>query len=147
MDRMSDENFGVAGSGDGVGHSTRVGNSEREAAIALLAEHWHAGRLDPGEHELRVTRARAAVTRADLDSLFADLPQPGPAPVSTGAVAAHDTRGFLESKRETIIALTPFAALALFFMTGSWLWFLTIPVMGILLYGPEGKKKPDQQGR
>jgi len=147
MDRMSDESYGLAGSDDGVGNSTRVGNSEREAAIALLAEHWHAGRLDPGEHELRVTRARAAVTQADLDSLFADLPQPGPAPESTRAVAAHDTRGFLASKRDTIIALTPFAALALFFMTGSWLWFLMIPVMGILLYGPEGKKKPGQQGR
>jgi len=147
MDRMSDESFGVAGSDDGMGNSTRVGNSEREAAIAFLADHWHAGRLDPGEHELRVTRAMAAVTQADLDALFADLPQPGPAPVSTGAVAAHNTRGFLESKRDTIIALTPFAALALFFMTGSWLWFLMIPVMGILLYGPEGKRKPGRQGR
>ena len=144
---MSDESFGVAGSDDGMGNSTRVGNSEREAAIAFLADHWHAGRLDPGEHELRVTRAMAAVTQADLDALFADLPQPGPAPVSTGAVAAHNTRGFLESKRDTIIALTPFAALALFFMTGSWLWLLMITVMGILLYGPEGKRKPGRQGR
>jgi hypothetical protein len=115
--------------------------------IALLGEHWRAGRLDPGEHELRVTRARAAATRADLGVLFADLPQAGPAQEPTGTVAASGTRGFLDSKRDTIIALTPFAALALFFLTGSWLWFLMIPVMGIRLYGPDGRKKPPHRGR
>ena len=77
-----------------------------------------------------MTRARAAATRADLGVLFADLPQAGPAQEPTGTVAASGTRGFLDSKRDTIIALTPFAALALFFLTGSWLWFLMIPVMG-----------------
>ena len=150
---MSEENGGMAGSEDGTGSSTRVGSAERDEAVALLGEHWHAGRLDPGEHELRVTRARAAVTRADLDVLFTDLPAPvpaatppggtlssGPAPVSDG--------GLLQGKRETIMALTPFAALFLFFVTGSWLWFLAIPVMGILLYGPEGKKsrREDRKG-
>ncbi|MHB8186095.1 MAG: DUF1707 domain-containing protein [Dermatophilaceae bacterium] len=38
----------------------RVGNTERDEAIALLDEQWQAGRLDPGEHELRVARAKAA---------------------------------------------------------------------------------------
>jgi hypothetical protein len=148
MDLMSDENGGAAGAGDGMGNSTRVGSAERDEAIALLAEHWHAGRLDPGEHELRVTRARAAVTRADLDVLFADLPHTGleSAPVSTGAVATPGARGFLESRRDTIIALTPFAATILFFVTGSWLWFMMIPVMGILLYGPDGKEKQRRKG-
>jgi hypothetical protein len=122
----------------------------------LLAEHWRAGRLDPGEHELRVTRARAAVTQADLDSLFTDLPAPDPAPpASTGDVAARgtggvtvqDAGGFLEGKRDTVMALAPFAALVLFFVTGSWLWFLMVPVLGILLYGPGGKKGSRQRGR
>ena len=67
------------------------------------------------------------MTQGDLDVLFFDLPR--------GA------RGFVESGRETIMALTPFAALALLFTTGQWLWFLMIPVMGILLYGPEGRRK------
>jgi len=44
------------------------------------------------------------------------------------------------------MALTPFAALILFFVTGSWLWFLAIPVMGILLYGPEGRRKSGRRG-
>jgi hypothetical protein len=150
MDLMTNENGGVAGAEDGQGNTTRVGTAERERAIAQLEEHWHAGRLDPAEHELRVTRARAAVTQADLDVLFTDLPQTVQAPgleptgavAATGAVASQEAPGFLEGKRDTIIALTPFAALFLFFVTGSWLWFLMIPVMGILLYGPGGKKKP-----
>jgi hypothetical protein len=124
---MSDESRGSAGSGKGYGISRRVGTTERQDSIARLDAHWQAGRLDPGEHELRVTRAKTAVTQADLDVLFFDLPR--------GA------RGFLESGRETIMALTPFAALALLFTTGQWLWFLMIPVMGILLYGPEGRRK------
>ena len=142
MDAMSNESRGVAGSDDGGGNLTRVGTAEREEAVALLTEHWHAGRLDPGEHERRVTRAREAVTRADLDALFADLPQAGPAQGSTAPVTRRGTAGL----RETIMALTPFAALILFFTTGTWLWFLMIPVMGILMYGPEGKKKSGRNG-
>ena len=144
---MSNANDRSAGSQDGMGSRTRVGTAERDRAMALLGEHWRQGRLDPTEHERRVTKARAAVTKADLDVLFADLPQAGPAQEPTGTVAASGTRGFLDSKRDTIIALTPFAALALFFLTGSWLWFLMIPVMGILLYGPDGRKKPPHRGR
>jgi hypothetical protein len=60
-------------------------------------------------------------------------------------MASSGARGFLESQRETIMALTPFAALVLFFTTGyHWMWFLMVPVMGILLYGPDGGKKPGQ---
>lgn len=152
MSPMSDENRGVAGSDDdGTGNSTRVGSAERDEAVALLAEHWHAGRLDPSEHELRVTRARAAVTRADLDVLFTDLPAPIPSTTppgsnpQSGPVPAGGA-GFLEGKRETIMALTPFAALILFFVTHAWLWFLMVPVTGILLYGPGGKKNPRRRG-
>ena len=48
------------------------------------------------------------------------------------------------------MALTPFLALALFFLTGfaggfawSWLWFLIIPIVAIIIYGPSGK--PDSE--
>ncbi len=150
---MSDETRGMAGPDDGMGNSTRVGSAERDEAVSLLAEHWHAGRLDPGEHELRVTRARAAVTRADLDVLFADLPASVPAPtplpaggLPAGPVSGSGAGGFLGGKREMIMALTPFAALVLFFVTGVWLWFLMVPVMGILVYGPGGKKNRPGRG-
>ena len=145
---MSDDNRGMAGPDDGTGNSTRVSSDERDEAVALLAEHWHAGRLDPSEHELRVTRARASVTRADLDVLFTDLPAPAPlgGGGSSGPATASGAGGFLEGKRETIMALTPFAALVLFFVTGSWLWFLMVPVMGILVFGPGGKKNRPGRG-
>jgi hypothetical protein len=137
---MSDENRGPPESDDGKGITRRVGTAERDAAIVLLGEHWQAGRLDPGEHEQRVSRVKAAVTQADLDALFIDLPETRPAQDSTGAVAFGGARGFLDGKRETIMALTPFAALVLFFTMHHWIWFLMVPVMGILLYGPDGRK-------
>jgi Domain of unknown function (DUF1707) len=143
MGLMSEQNRGAAGSDDGLGNPKRVGTAERDEAIALLDEHWHAGRLDPGEHEGRVMRARAAVTQADLEVPFIDLPKLALAPESTGAVPVGGARGFLESKRDTIMALMPFLALALFFTTGyHWMWFLMVPVMGISLYGPDGGKNP-----
>jgi hypothetical protein len=148
---MSNENGGATGQGDGVGSTKRVGTVERDEAIARLGEHWQAGRLDPAEHELRVTKARAAVTQADVDVLFADLPQQGPPRASTGAVSATGNGGYFEGKRDTIMALTPFAALVLFFITHTWLWFLLVPVMGILVYGPGGnreeKRERHQHGR
>jgi hypothetical protein len=146
MGLMSDEDRSSIGSDKSRGIARRVGNADRDEAIALLAEHWHAGRLDPGEHELRVTKAKVAVTRADLDALFVDLPRPGPQPVPTGAVTPAGGRGLLANLRETIMALSPFAALFLFFTTGSWMWFLMIPVMGILLYGPD-RESNGGQGR
>ncbi|MEP7036269.1 MAG: DUF1707 domain-containing protein [Actinomycetota bacterium] len=138
---MRYENRGPEGPDKGRGITRRVGNSERDEAVARLSEHWTAGRLDPGEHELRVTRAKAAVTQADLDALFIDLPNPGSALESTGTLVTGGVPGFLDRGRDTIMALAPFGALALFFTTGQWLWFLMIPVMGILLYGPEGGRK------
>ena len=48
---------------------------------------------------------------------------------------------------------TPFIAVALFFITGfngsfawSWLWFLLIPVAGIVLYSGDNPKKRRKQG-
>ncbi|MDQ1537445.1 MAG: hypothetical protein QOE58_1838 [Actinomycetota bacterium] len=142
---MSNENGVAAGPDDGRGTSPRIGTVERDEAIVLLDEHWQAGRLDPAEHELRITKAKAAVTGADLDVLFADLPQGGSVPGSNGALADHEPRGFVERNRDTIVALTPFVALALFFTTHFWVWFLIVPVMGILLYGPGGKYPREQR--
>jgi len=143
----------------GILPSVRIGTPERDVAVAALDAHWHAGRLDPGEHERRITLAKAARTRAELDALFADLPDrvaprlpapghevvSGPAPAASGAARVPEPSvpalgGALGRYRDTVMALTPFAALALFFLTGSWLWFLAIPVMGILLFGADDRK-------
>lgn len=58
----------------------RIGNEERERAARAIAEHYAAGRLDPGEFEERTALAYAARTTADLDALFTDLPAPAAPP-------------------------------------------------------------------
>ena len=54
--------------------SLRVADSDREQVIDELREHAGAGRLTSEELEQRIGEAYAALTRADLDALRADLP-------------------------------------------------------------------------
>jgi Domain of unknown function (DUF1707) len=56
----------------------RVGDAERNEAVSALGEHFAAGRLDHGELDDRTQAAYAARTRADLERLFTDLPEPAP---------------------------------------------------------------------
>jgi hypothetical protein len=62
---------------DGVStpEPVRIGNSEREAAVRSLGEHFAEGRLDPDEYEQRASAAYAARTADDLVPLFKDLPR------------------------------------------------------------------------
>jgi len=84
------------------------------------------------------------------------VPPPPPPPAAYGAASPASAVSAPVDRREgsgnralggrvgaTIMALTPFLAVALFFITGfngsfawSWLWFLLIPIMGIIIYGP-----------
>src|SRR5947207_10177617 len=66
--------------------SLRIGDAEGVAAATALGEHFAAGRLDQDELDQRLGAAYAARTYADLDPLFADLPEPRPArPVAAAA--------------------------------------------------------------
>lgn len=68
--------------------SLRIGDAERDGAIAALARHFADGRLTQDEHEERTARALKARTGADLRVLFADLPRldpPTPAPRRSNA--------------------------------------------------------------
>ncbi|MBB5893493.1 DUF1707 SHOCT-like domain-containing protein [Kutzneria kofuensis] len=57
----------------------RIGDTEREQALAALGEHMSAGRLDIDEYGERSARVTTARTRGELVALFADLPDPKPA--------------------------------------------------------------------
>ncbi|MCD2189080.1 DUF1707 SHOCT-like domain-containing protein [Actinomycetospora soli] len=57
----------------------RIGNRERELAMAALDEHLREGRLEPGEYAERSAIASTARFRSELDGLFTDLPAPHPA--------------------------------------------------------------------
>jgi hypothetical protein len=141
----------------------RIGNSEREAAVVALQVHLNAGRLTSSEYEDRSIKARQARTRADFEPLFADLPRPhpddetrvraasAPEPASSQPAASPTTPpsggpvpgspgGLLPDPWGAwAMALTPFAALLLFFGTGHhWQWFLLIPITGLIVRGPHG---------
>ncbi|MFC5290211.1 DUF1707 domain-containing protein [Actinokineospora guangxiensis] len=57
----------------------RIGTEDRERAVALLSDHFAAGRIDVGEYEQRCAVATAARTRGDIVAVFDDLPKPHPA--------------------------------------------------------------------
>lgn len=56
----------------------RLSDTERDAAVAMLREHFEAGRLTEGEFAERMGVALEARYAADLDVLFGDLPAPRP---------------------------------------------------------------------
>lgn len=56
----------------------RASDRERDAAVARLQTAFAEGRLDDLEFDVRMRAALSAVTRPELDGLFADLP-PEPA--------------------------------------------------------------------
>jgi hypothetical protein len=118
----------------------RIGNDEREAAVEALQAHLTAGRLTSAEYEERSLQAREARTGSDLTALFADLPKPWPTPASgpaLGSTVDRSSGGLLpEAWGAWLASLSPFAALLLFFTTGHWQWFLLIPVLGMIAYGP-----------
>lgn len=140
----------------------RVGTAEREAALTALADHMSAGRLDPDEYGDRVATASVARFASDLEPLFADLPSGpvtanaapgGPAtyPVAARPTAADEPFIGLSGREPvggrtgaTLVALSPFIALALFFglaavgWSYSWLAFLLVPVAGVIVYGSSG---------
>jgi hypothetical protein len=145
----------------------RLSDADRDAAVAQLALARAEGRLTPAEYDERATSAQGAVTRRDLAPLFADLPAASPAravpaPVGTPAAVAAESDGASGERTsralggrigDTIMGVTPFLAVALFFITGfqggflwAWLWFLLIPIVGIIIYGlGPGRRNPDTE--
>jgi hypothetical protein len=51
-----------------------VSDAERSEMADTLSKHYADGRLDDPEFKMRLDRAMAAKTRADLDGLLVDLP-------------------------------------------------------------------------
>ena len=54
----------------------RIGDAEREQAAAALGEHYAQGRLSSDEHAERLDQIWTARTRAELQPVFRDLPDP-----------------------------------------------------------------------
>jgi len=56
-------------------YDLRIGDAERDVAMAQLREHFVAGRLTFDELSERIDAALTAKTQRQLDGLMADLPQ------------------------------------------------------------------------
>ena len=80
----------------------RIGDTEREQALAALGEHMSAGRLDIDEYGERSAKVTAARTRGELVELFTDLPdpRPGSAPTPQPAAATQSPATVPEAKVE-----------------------------------------------
>lgn len=134
----------LASGGDGV-TGVRVGNVERDAAMRALDVHLSAGRLDVDEYGQRYAKASLARTQDELTVLFIDLPEPhglvtepprapvpsaGPRPTGPSGAPLFGRLG------ETVVAVSPFVALLLFFVVAhAWWVFLLIPISGAVVYG------------
>ena len=121
----------------------RVSDAERQAVTDRLAEHFGDGRLDQAEFDERVGRAMSAKTRADLNGLFADLPE-------TGAPAATDPSTGQPRRRHRhpvlLAALIVFVAIAAAHVVWPLLWigFLVAIVLfatGTIGHGRSGQRR------
>ncbi len=56
----------------------RISDAERAEVADRLSQHYGDGRLDQAEFSRRLDQAMHAVTQADLNGLFEDLPEAGP---------------------------------------------------------------------
>src|SRR4029077_14193322 len=54
---------------------------------------------------------------------------------------------WLGQRRDAIMGVTPFLALVLFFTTKTWLWFLLVPVAGVVLYAGENESSKQRRRR
>ena len=72
----------------------KASDSDRDAVVSDLGEHFQAGRLTAGEFDERTGRALVARTWGELRDLLADLPatQPGPRASATRSLSARPRR-------------------------------------------------------
>ncbi|WP_337960484.1 DUF1707 domain-containing protein [Kutzneria chonburiensis] len=119
----------------------RIGDAEREQALAALGEHMSAGRLTIDEYGERSAKVTAARTRGELVELFTDLPdpKPGAAPTPQPAAAPQPPATVPEAKVEkrsnaprismaAIAAASWPAAIAIGLVTEKW-QVMIIPVL------------------
>jgi hypothetical protein len=105
-------------------HPVRIGDAERDEALAKLGDHFAAGRLTREELDERTDRAIAARFDSDLEQIFRDLP----ASAGAGAVVVRRPRPQRNVALSTaVVVLVPLLVLA---VTAS------IAVHGAVFFGP-----------
>jgi len=90
----------------------RASDSDRDAVVSDLSEHFQAGRLTAAEFDQRTERALAARTWGELRELLTDLPATRPVP-ATPAATSSSARTRPSRVRFTPPAVTAVAAIAI----------------------------------
>jgi hypothetical protein len=125
----------------------RIGDTERESALAALGEHMSAGRLDIDEYGDRSARVPTAKTWGELTDLFTDLPgphptfgaaQPAAAPAQQPqAPAVRPAQGipFRQRAAAAAVPLAGLVALALFLTVIHWWVIFLLPAAVVMFSG------------
>ena len=142
----------------------RLSDAERDAAAAMLREHFESGRLDAGEFDERLSAALGARIASDLDPLFTDLPEPRPGQTTLPARRPSVGSPFLTQKPDAAVpapsggtdwvgvargAIWPVAIVAAIIL-GNWGLFIAIAIIGSIILGQianNQRKPPPYLGR
>jgi Domain of unknown function (DUF1707) len=133
--------------------SLRIGDAERVAAATALGDHFAAGRIDQDELDERMAAAYAARTFADLDPLFADLPEPRPArpqppaPVPAQRDPRHAYRsgpvppwvGWMPAIPLPVLVLGTFLVISIIGTVAFFAPFILIPLVWFWVAGHRGR--------
>jgi hypothetical protein len=99
----------------------RIGDAERDRAIASLGDHFAAGRLTAEEFDQRMDQALKARFNEDLEPLFADLPRT----VEPDAQSNSNRRPDLHLAWSAMLWMAPliviFAVVAAVVLSAPWL--------------------------
>ncbi|MFG1620678.1 DUF1707 domain-containing protein [Kribbella sp. NPDC049227] len=91
----------------------RIGDTERDQAVAVLSDHFVAGRLTQTEFEERSEQATRARYADDLEPLFDDLPDPAGLEVAQGPWSPRTARPRRRQGPPPFVLLAPILMIAL----------------------------------
>jgi hypothetical protein len=137
--------FGPLFGGLSSDQQMRVSDADRQMVADRLATHFADGRLDQAEFDERVARAMSAKTRADLNGLFDDLPEPGhggPRDSQAPMAAQPHRRRHPVLLVVLVVVVVLAAAHALF--AGPWLWLGLIVAAVLFVTRGTGHTRPRQ---
>jgi Domain of unknown function (DUF1707) len=115
----------------------KASDSDRDAVVSDLSEHFQAGRLTAEEFDERTGRALTARTWGELRNLLADLPaaRPGPQAPATRSLGARPWRSSGRLAPPPIAALVSIGIVAAVLVNvahGSW-GFIWLLLLGLLV--------------
>ena len=118
----------------------RASDSDRDAVVSDLSEHFQAGRLTAGEFDERTGRALAARTWGELRDLLADLPATRlgpqvPASSSLGSRPWRSSRHFVPPPIAVLAGIAIAAAVVVHVAHGGW-GFIWLLLSGLLIARP-----------